>query len=238
MPATVAHPAATVLLLRDGATGVEVYVQRRPRRFGFAGGLWVYPGGRVDDADRDAVLDRHWTGPPPRAWARRMGVDVASARGYVAAACRETLEEAGVLLARPVPDPADLAAARRDLLSGRRGLARVAADLGIRIDTSLLRYWAWWVTPEAEPRRFDTRFFVAHLPPDATVTPHAGEAVEETWAGAPVDDAMLPPTVHTLREVVSHPSAAAVMEAGAVRRVARVLPVIEDGRVVLPWDRP
>lgn len=236
MDAAVAHQAATVLLLRDGPGGVEVYIQRRPRRLGFAGGLWVYPGGRVDDADGDPAIDAHWSGPPPDAWARRLGIALETARGYVVAACRETFEEAGVLLARPAPAPQDLAVARRDLLSGARNLAQVVGDLDVRVDTSLLRYWAWWVTPEAEPRRYDTRFFVAQLPPDAAVTPHAREVVEETWARAPVDGVMLPPTHHTLRDVIAYGSAAAVMDAGVDRPVDRVLPVIDGGEIVLPWD--
>ena len=223
-----------MLLLRDGARGVEVYLQRRQRRLGFAGGLWAYPGGRVDDADRDPAFDAHWSGPPPDAWAQRLDTDVDSARGYVVAACRETLEEAGVLLGRPAPGPRDLMVARRDLLAQTRSFARVIADLDVSIDTSLLRYWAWWVTPEAAPRRFDTRFFVARPPADAVVTPHAGEAVDQMWAGAPAA-AMLPPTRHTLREVVTHATAAAVMEAGADRPVDRVLPVIDGPEIVLPW---
>ena len=235
MNAAVADPAATVLLLRDGARGVEVYLQRRQRRLGFAGGLWAYPGGRVDDADRDPAIDAHWAGPPPHAWARRLDTDVDSARGYVVAACRETLEEAGVLLARPASAHRDVAAARRDLLAGTRDLAQTLADLEVSIDTALLRYWAWWVTPAAEPRRFDTRFFVARPPAHAVVTPHAGEVVEHMWAGAPVPGAMLPPTRHTLREVVAHATAAAVMETGTDRPVDRVLPVIDGPEIVLPW---
>jgi 8-oxo-dGTP pyrophosphatase MutT (NUDIX family) len=188
--AAVAHPAATVLLLRDGPRGVEVYLQRRPRRLGFAGGLWVFPGGRVDDADRDPAIDEHWSGPPPAAWAERLGVDVSTARGYVVAACRETLEEAGVLLGRPAPPPRSLAAAREHLLSGSRHLAQVLGDLGVRLDTGPLRYWAWWVTPEGEPRRYDTRFFLAPLPHGAAVSAHTGEVIEELWVSAPLPDSL------------------------------------------------
>lgn len=236
MNAASAHPAATVLLVRDRPGGVEVYLQRRPRRFGFAGGLWVYPGGRVDDADRHPAIDPHWSGPPPDAWAQRLGVDIDTARGYVVAACRELLEEAGVLLARPAPGPRDLVAARRDLLAGARNLAQVVEDLDVGLDTSLLRYWAWWVTPEAEPRRFDTRFFVAQVPAGASVIPHANEVVEEMWAHAPVDGVMLPPTYYTLRDVVAFGSAAAVLHAGGDRHVGRVLPVVDGREIVLPWD--
>lgn len=73
------------------------------------------------------------------------------------------------------------------------------SDVEVAIDTSLLRYWAWWITPEAEPRRYAARFFAARFPADAIVTPHTDEVVEEVWAAAPIDGLMLPPTLHTLR---------------------------------------
>ena len=232
--APAARPASTVVLCRDGAAGVEVCLQRRPRRMGFAGGLWVFPGGRVDDADADPSAAARWTGPPAAAWAARLGLPEARARAFVVAACRETFEEAGVLLAGAQPPAGEATAARRALLAGRRGFVVVLGDLGVHLDTALLRYWAWWVTPAAEPRRYDTRFFVARLPAGAQVTPHAGEVVEQAW----VDDAagaMLPPTRHTLREVLAHDSTAALLAAGDGREVPRVQPVVDGDEVVLPW---
>src|SRR6266540_3228084 len=117
------RPAATVALVRDGVDGVEAYLQRRPRTMGFAGGLWVFPGGRIDAADADPAVDAIWGGPPPAAWAERMGVTAEQARGFVVAACRETFEEAGVLLVDRPPDPLPLQAGRGALLAGERGLA-------------------------------------------------------------------------------------------------------------------
>jgi 8-oxo-dGTP pyrophosphatase MutT (NUDIX family) len=235
--AAVARPAATVLLIRDGPTGVQVYLQRRPRRLGFAGGLWAFPGGRVDDADADPASAR-WSGPSPTAWARRLGVDPAVARGCVVAACRETFEEAGVLLAQPAPPAQHLAAARSDLLSGTRTLAQVLGDLDTRLDTARLRYWAWWVTPAGEPRRYDTRFFVAALPQAASVQAHAGEVTGERWFGARerTDElAMLPPTSYTLRDITAYGSVADVLAAGRDRVVERVQPVLDDDAILLPW---
>ena len=206
------RPAATVVLLRDGRNGLEAYLQRRPRSMGFAGGLWVFPGGRVDDA-----------------------------RGHLVAACRETLEEAGLLLAEPQPDPGELAAARRDLLAGSRGFAELLAALGVRLDTGRLRYWAWWMTPEAEPRRYDTRFFLAGLPADAAVAAHLAEAERERWlppaaAAADWELPMLPPTRITLRELAGFDSAAAALAAGIERPVERVLPVLDGAELVMPWQ--
>jgi 8-oxo-dGTP pyrophosphatase MutT (NUDIX family) len=229
------------VLLRDGRHGPAAYLQRRPRSMGFAGGLWVFPGGRVDDADRDPAVEASWAGPPPAAWAARLGLPVDAARGHVVAACRETLEEAGLLLAEPQPGPDDLADARRDLLAGALGFAELLAGLGVRLDTGRLRYWAWWVTPEVEARRYDTRFFLAGLPAGAAATAHLAEAERERWlapgtAAADWELPMLPPTRITLRELAGFDSAAAALAAGTERPVERVLPVLEGAELVMPWQ--
>jgi 8-oxo-dGTP pyrophosphatase MutT (NUDIX family) len=200
----------------------------------------VFPGGRVDDADRDPAVDARWAGPPPAAWAERLGLPLDDARGHVVAACRETLEEAGLLLADPAPDPGELAAARRDLLAGAGGLAELLAALGTRLDAGRLRYWAWWVTPEAEARRYDTRFFLAAAPAGAAVTAHLGEAERERWlapAAAAADQAlpMLPPTRYTLRDLAGFASTEEALAAGEDRPVQRVLPVLEGAELVMPW---
>jgi 8-oxo-dGTP pyrophosphatase MutT (NUDIX family) len=232
--------AATVVLLRDGRDGLEAYLQRRPLGMGFAGGLWVFPGGRVDDGDRDPGVDARWAGPSPTAWGERLGLPLAEARGHVVAACRETLEEAGLLLASPAPDAGELAAARRELLDGSAGFAELLARLGVRLDAGRLRYWAWWVTPEIEPRRYDTRFFVAGLPDDAVVTAHLAEVERERWlpageAAADQDLPMLPPTRYTLRDLAEFGTVEAVLAAGTGRRVERILPVLDGADLVMPW---
>jgi 8-oxo-dGTP pyrophosphatase MutT (NUDIX family) len=230
-----------VVLLRDGPAGLEAYLQRRQLAMGFAGGLWAFPGGRVDEADRDPAIDARWAGPPPAAWAERLGLEVPAARGHVVAACRETLEEAGLLLADPAPRAAELAAARQQLLAGGFGLAELLGGLGVRLDTGRLRYWAWWVTPEAEPRRYDTRFFLAGLGADVAVTAHLAEAAGERWL-APAQGAadwslpMLPPTRYTLRDLAGFASVAAALAAAEGRPVERVLPVLDGAELVMPWQ--
>lgn len=232
------RPASTVLVSRDGTDGIEVYLQRRPAAMRFVGGFWVFPGGRVDDADRDPAIDAHWSGPSPAAWAQVMDVPVDLARGHVVAAFRETLEESGILLTAGHPVADAVTEARRALLDGERTMADVLGDLGVRLDTELLRYWDWWVTPASEPRRYDTRFFVARLPADAVVTPHTGEVVEETWATAMDLEALhvIAPTYYTLRDALAHASVDALLTDAARRTIAAVRPTIEDGDIVLPWD--
>ena len=238
--AVVPRAAATVVLLRDGRDGLEAYLQLRPMGLGFAGGLWVFPGGRVDEGDRDPAVEASWAGPPPAAWAERLGLPAEEARGHVVAACRETLEEAGLLLATPAPGAGELEEARRELLAGSAGFAEVLARLGVRLDAGRLRYWAWWVTPEVEPRRYDTRFFVAGLPDDAAVTAHLAEVERERWlppaaAAAAQDLPMLPPTRYTLRDLATFATVDEALAAGADRRVERVLPELDGAELVMPW---
>jgi 8-oxo-dGTP pyrophosphatase MutT (NUDIX family) len=234
------RPAATVVLLHDRREGLEAYLQRRPTGMGFAAGLWVFPGGRVDEGDRDPAVDASWAGPPPAAWAERLGLPVDEARAHLVAACRETLEEAGLLLATPVAGSDEVAGARRELLAGAATFAEVLGRLGVRLDSGRLRYWAWWATPEQEPRRYDTRFFLARLPGDATVTAHPAEAEGERWlppASAAADQSlpMLPPTRYTLRDLAAFGTAEEALAAAADRRVDRILPVLDGAELVMPW---
>jgi 8-oxo-dGTP pyrophosphatase MutT (NUDIX family) len=231
-------PSATVVLLRDGPAGPEVYLQRRSRTVSRAG-LWVFPGGRIDAADMDPVLDDWWTGPPVESWAVRLGSPIDEARGAVVAAVRETLEEAAVLLADGTPGVDEVAAARAALLQGT-GLAAILPGLGVNLDAGLLRAWSYWITPVGEPRRYATRIFLAALPAGAAVAPHAAEADQERWLPAVYaaeDDEllMLPPTRCTVRDLASFDTVAAALAAGNDRPAAAILPVIEDGVVLLPW---
>ena len=140
--ATPAEPrdAATVVLLRPGTTGPEVYLLRRTRGMPFAGGMSAYPGGGVDDRDGDT--DLAWVGPPPADWAAAFGCDERLARELVCAAVRETFEEAGVLLAGPVggdsvvPDVSgdDWEEQRQALLA--REVSRTAAQTSSRASRS------------------------------------------------------------------------------------------------------
>src|SRR3712207_4687033 len=134
--------AATVLLLRDGSQGLEVYLLRRTRGMPFAGGMTAYPGGGVDPRDGDAEIA--WAGPSPAAWAVAFGCDERTARELVCAAVRETFEEAGVLLAGDpdgcgpgavVPDVSgeDWEEQRRALLTRDLSLAGLLAGRGLAV---------------------------------------------------------------------------------------------------------
>lgn len=185
-------PAATVLLVRDGAGGLEVLMQRRNTTMVFASGNYVFPGGRVDEADGEGEA------------------------AYVAAAVRECAEEAGLSVS--------------------------AADL----------VWiAHWITPRGEPRRFDTRFFLAAAPHGQHAAHDGEEAVATEWV-QPTDGlahwkakewGMMPPTVWCLRELASHADVASAVQWARSIGTPPTVRVREkrdaDGKrigLALPWD--
>jgi 8-oxo-dGTP pyrophosphatase MutT (NUDIX family) len=164
------RPAATVMLIRDTGAGLSVFLMRRHSAMEFAPGTMVFPGGGVDDRDRNA--DIAWAGPAPSWWADRFGTDPGLAEALVCAAARETFEESGVLFAGPANDPEGIvqdASVYRDSRSALAERTLSFADFlrreNLVLRSDLLRPWANWVTPEAErTRRYDTYFFVASLP--------------------------------------------------------------------------
>ena len=232
--------AATVVLLRDGAGGPEAYLLRRVRGMAFAAGMTVFPGGAVDPRDADTAVG--WVGPPPAEWTGPFDADEPLARALVCAAVRETFEESGVLLAGPSAaevcgtDGPDwerdrVAVERRDL-----SLAELLARRGLVLRADLLRPWAHWITPPGEGtrRRYDTRFFVAALPPGQGTRDVTSEADVVEWV-RPADALaefrggerpMMPPTIVTLEEITAYGSVAEVLAAG--RSVSRVLPVLSE----------
>lgn len=245
-----ARHAATVVLLRDTAGGLEVYLLRRTGTMAFAAGMHVFPGGSVDPRDGEAATV--WAGPPPADWARWLGCDDALARSLVCAAVRETFEESGVLLAGPGDDRvvADTTGAeyerdRARLLDRSLSMAGMLAERGLVLRSDLLRPWAHWITPEFEPRRFDTRFFVAAVPPGQRPRHVSTEADRATWlpvaeAVAGYDEGaleMLPPTIVALREIAVLGTVEHVL--AAPREVRPVLPrLVRDGdRLALVVDR-
>jgi 8-oxo-dGTP pyrophosphatase MutT (NUDIX family) len=239
--------AVTVVLLRDGADGVEAFLLRRVKGMAFAGGMSVFPGGGVDQRDADTSVA--WAGPPPEWWGSVFGVEPALARAFVCAAVRETFEESGVLLAGPdassvVADTAAYATARRRLVDREISLAQFLADEGLVLRADLLRPWANWVTPVEEPRRYDTRFFVAALPSGQRADGETTEASDASWQtpAEAIEDAqdgrrmLMPPTWRTLDEVGALGTVEKVM--AAERSVFKIIPkLIREGdkiRVVFP----
>ncbi|GAA1598586.1 NUDIX hydrolase [Actinoplanes couchii] len=237
-PPVPARPAATVVLLRPHDDTFQVYVLRRAATMTF-GGLYAFPGGAVDPSDRPTTIRTDWPD--------RLGVPPAEAHAVVGAAARELFEETGVLLAGPRSEPdrtiaatdspeweADRAAVQARTLSMTDLLAR--HDLRLRDD--LLLPWSRWITPEFEPRRYDTWFFAALLPESQATRDVSGEASTTAWI-PPTETTlpMLPPTRRTLAEIAAHPTIPEVVAASTHRDAATPLTprivITPDGKAQL-----
>lgn len=227
--------AATVVLLRDGAAGLEVFLLRRVPGLAVAPGMSVFPGGSVDPSDTGPIP---WIGPPPSSWTGILAADEALVRSLVSAAVRETFEESGVLLADSPGTQADRVALERHEIS----LADVLLKGGLSVRADLLTPWAHWITPDSEPRRHDTRFFLAALPVGQQTADGAREAEIAEWV-RPADALLqnvsgsrplLPPTYVTLRELTGFADVATVFAAAVDRRIEPIQPVRRAGEVILP----
>ena len=167
------RPAATIVVVRDGAGGIEVLLSRRAERGDHNSGAWVFPGGIVD-----AARPRRRT-PPAYGIDDARGQRAGSAwpsggLDYYVAAIRECFEESGLLFGRAIGDSDDRARRRaprtrlapwRGALHRReRGIAEMCAQEGIRLDADALVYLSHWLTPLGRAKRYDTRFFIAAAP--------------------------------------------------------------------------
>ena len=231
-----ARPAATVMLMRDTADGIALFLMRRHAAMEFAAGTVVFPGGGVDDRDRNAEIA--WTGPEPAWWAERFGVEPDLAEALVCAAARETFEETGVLFAGPADDPQGIVGDASVYRESRAALADRTLSFAdflrrenLTLRADLLRPWANWVTPEAErTRRYDTYFFVGALPEGQRADGENTESDRAGWSTpqAAIDDFaggrtfLLPPTWTQLDSLVGR----TVGDVLAVQR--RIVPVQPD----------
>lgn len=251
--------AATVMLVRDGAPGLEVFMLRRNLNSDFVGGAYVFPGGAVDEADRSADLGAWCDGRSDAEASDCLGLDAGGLAFWVAAV-REAFEEAGVLLARDrsgatvrlAPDEATarrFADHRRAVDRGERSLVEVCRDEDLVLDLSGMHLFSHWITPVGAPRRYDTRFFVAAAPEGQTPVHDDRETVANCWVH-PADALdehragrfeMIFPTIRTLEALAGYATAAEVLAAAAARGpVPAVLPrIVIDGervRVLVPGD--
>ena len=245
-----ARDAATVMLLRTGPAGLEVYMLRRQASMAFAAGMSVFPGGSVDA--RDADEDVAWAGPDAQEWGRVLDAPPDLARALVCAAVRETFEESGVLLAGPSPAAMvadttsdDWEADRLALLDRSLSLAGLLRRRRLVLRADLLRPWSRWITPAVEPRRFDARFFAAALPPQQRTRDVGGEAAEVAWV-SPADAIAMgrrkeillwPPTAVSLAELAACADVAAALQPRKVRPVLPEASVAEGAAwLTIPAD--
>jgi 8-oxo-dGTP pyrophosphatase MutT (NUDIX family) len=249
--------AATVMLIRDGTRGVEVFMLRRTLSAVFASGMYVFPGGAVDEADRSAEVGACCDGLTDAEASRQLEI-AGGGLAYWIAAIRECFEEAGVLLARqpdghPVrfDEPAveqRYLAHRAAVHAGDRRLVQLCALEGLRLATDDIHYVSHWITPIGERRRFDTRFFVARAPQAQEPLHDDHETIASLWvrpaeALAQAESgelAMIEPTTKNLELLVPYATADEALTAlGSRGRPPTIRPKLRrnsEGRVevVLP----
>lgn len=250
------RPSSTVLLLRDGAGGLEVLMQRRHERNDVLANAYVFPGGKVDKADSDIEMMSRLDLPAATIHARMADSDLdeRGAAVYFAAACREIFEEAGLLLAvrgDGAPVTAQDAEQAMQWLRQGLGFVEVLERFNLTMRASALVPWTRWITPRMPTvmnKRFDVRFFLARSPEGQTAIHDNHEAVESVWL-APRDAlaryqarAMMlaAPQLMSLVELARYPSVDAAMHVDAVNwpRLIEPHPFDHEGNraVAYPGD--
>lgn len=229
------RPAATVLLLRDGAAGLEVFMVRRHYLMGFAGDALVFPGGRIDPADADLAAATSLCPALP-------GID-AAAMSYRVGALRETFEESGLLLARDqegLIDGARVAALekdRQDVADSAPRFAELLLRESLVLAADLLVPFAHWITPPIYTKRYDTRFFLAAAPAGQAAAHDGTESVDSCWitpqnalaTGANAAARLEFPTRRNLEKLGLSTSAEGALAAARTGPIVTVLPEIAEG---------
>lgn len=254
--------AATVIVLREAALGFEVFLVQRHRNSGFMANVYVYPGGKLDQSDCSEQAACRVRGLTAADACKRLNIVPSSflGLGLFLAGVRETFEESGILLACrsgseqwiDLTSEAQVARRfenyRRELISGDISLTEVAEREDLVISLENIGYFAHWITPYVENRRFDTRFFVTILPPNQRPLHDAVETTDSVWIRP--EDALKrylsnnlllsPPTIRTLEQLAEFPSAQAVIEDAKIRKPPAILPYIRqfDGitQMLMPGD--
>jgi glyoxylase-like metal-dependent hydrolase (beta-lactamase superfamily II)/8-oxo-dGTP pyrophosphatase MutT (NUDIX family) len=249
------RPAATIVVVRDGAGDIEVLLSRRAERGDHNSGAWVFPGGIVEK--NDALAHSAVAGLDDAEASGRLGLATGGLDYYVAA-IRECFEESGLLFARADgtelvdldgSDAVRLAPWRGALHRCEKGIADFCAAEGLRLAADRLVYLSHWLTPLGRAKRFDTRFFIAAAPAAQTAAHDGAELLEQMWI-APHEALarkaslkLLTPTQKTLETIGRFASVAEAMAwAAAPRQVALVMPRVATGRdgfrPVMPDEYP
>jgi 8-oxo-dGTP pyrophosphatase MutT (NUDIX family) len=255
--------AATVMLVRDHPiNGLEVFMLQRTLAAVFAKGMYVFPGGRVDANDNEEQLEAICDGLDDEEASALLGIPNGGL-SYWVAAIRECFEEAGVLLARPTSSnelirfDTDTAlqnrfnAARHEIHDGKMSLVELCTTESLRLVTDNIHYVSHWITPLGEPRRFDTRFFIARAPEAQEPLHDDNETIASLWVSpiealdrhARGDLAMIPPTTSNLQFLAPHGTTTDALNAAKkIGTPTAILPKLKtdaDGKVIgiaMPGD--
>lgn len=232
-----ARDAATIAVIRNGEAGIETFLMRRQSSMAFAPGAYVFPGGGVDQADTQPLP---WVGPEAGYFAERFNCSPETAHALVVAAARETFEETGVLLAgrdedSVVADTTPYHDVRAALENHETSFAAFLREHELSLRADLLGAWSHWITPAFEPRRFDTRFFVAVLPEGQRIDSVGSEADSSAWLRpteilrmeAQGSAVMLPPTRVTCGDLANE-TVHSVLESAQARAIRPIEPKLVD----------
>jgi len=236
------EPAATLVLVRDGTAGLEVFLQQRHHNIPFLGGAHVFPGGKVEPSDSAA----HWAARSALSDAQasaELGL-ARSGLGYWIAAIRECFEESGILMAH---------SANGQVHQGKLiGWPAPTADFyqlcqqyALELATTEMTYYAHWITPAHLPKRFDTRFFIARAPLDQEGGHDGHECIDSCWItpGAALERqkqrtmTFAPPTFFTLKYLLDKLDVdEAISHAQNNKPIRAILPIFRDNRLLMPDD--
>jgi 8-oxo-dGTP pyrophosphatase MutT (NUDIX family) len=218
--------ASTVIVARDGTSGIEVYLLRRSSKSPALPDAYVFPGGTLDNTDKS-----------PQARMRLVGQWRPDEPAFTYAAIRETFEECGVLFtADPVPLDA-LRAARARMLAHERSFSETLIDLDARLDARAIHYFSRWITPPSNPVRFDARFYVARAPEGQVAEADALETYDGRWL-RPADALaeaeagtmqMIFPTIKHLERVGSFASVDELIAFAETKKTLPVTPELRPG---------
>ena len=181
-------PAATVLLVRDCGDELEVLMVKRSKRPPF-GNLYVFPGGKIDESDKDLNITNFCNGLNDEQASIKLGVNEGGL-SYWVACVRECFEEVGILLAKKNNgQELDLNGAdknkfdnyRRMLLENKISLFEICKKENLSLNLNNIEPFSHWITPEIEIKRFDTRFFIAYIPAKQTEKHDGNELTDSVW---------------------------------------------------------
>ena len=250
--------ADTVILVRPSASaGWKLFLVRRHQKQSFMAGAYVFPGGQVEKSDKSPALESYIKKNPdfkPARILQENELPEKDALGFFIAAIRETFEEVGILLGgSPSGDfisfhDKDVRAQyneyRRRLYASEITLSEIAREEGILFFPEVLVPYAHWITPDFEKMRFDTRFFLAKLPPEQRPVADATELTESLWVTPEnalqmhrrKEIMLMPPTFKTIEELSVFASIDELFMACAQKEIYPILPQLSGDFILLPHD--
>ena len=229
------------MIVRDSDIGVQVFMMKRSLRSSF-GGIWVFPGGILEDQDQDIAKKNYCNGIDEKKAKAILNYDQESLTYWIAS-LRETFEETGALIAirdnnsffTPTEDEAiNLERLRSDLNNGKISFISILKQLKLKIALERLIYISHWITPDVETKRYTPRFFLTSLNEEVTMTHDDLEGTDSKWIG--INEALeahkagrislIMPTIKNLESISSYKNTQEMISAkNAIK--AKDIPAIE-----------